>query len=561
MFLSQIQRRSVTVSSICRGIGSGKLRISEEVTHALKNNLPVVALESTIISHGMPFPRNLEVARKVESVVRSNGAIPATIAIINGNPCVGLSDSDLTILADHKSQGLSVMKASRRDIAFAIATKRTAATTVASTMYLAHLAGINVFATGGIGGAHRGSEVTMDISADLVEFHNTPVTVVCAGIKSILDIPKTLEVLETQGIPVVGYGCTQFPAFFTNNSGVKSPLTLNTPKEIANMMMASRGLSLNNGMVVGVPNPNPADSFVIQKAIEDALRSAESNNIHGFEVTPFVLASVEKLTSGKSLDANIALVMNNAKVASEIAKEYCDLSMNAETLPTDRPSLSFVPTEISLAPKNNTTLQSETVSSAQSKLEEAPDVLVFGGAVIDSIGYPLKDVKLVMGAKNKGSMHTSFGGVGRNIAEKIRSESNQIVSVGLISAVGNDLRGKSLIDDCISKGINTDLIIVNSGSVSTASFTAIHDHDGELAVGISDMDIFELISDNHIANQAKKIINQTKLVVIDGNLSPSAFEMLCKICDDARVPVFFDPTSNQKCLLPLITNTIHQVIS
>ena len=232
--------------------------ISEEVKQALAEGKPIVALESTIISHGMPYPRNIEVAIAVEDIIRNHGGIPATCAIIHGIPKVGLSTEDLDILG----HGHTVLKASRRDLGLAIANKAHAATTVAGTMILAHAVDISVFATGGIGGVHRGVESTMDISADLLELGRTPVAVVCAGVKSILDIPRTLEVLETQGVPVIGYQCNEFPAFFTNHSAIPSPIRLDHTLDIAKLIHAQRQLQLTNGLVVGVPNPSPADETI-----------------------------------------------------------------------------------------------------------------------------------------------------------------------------------------------------------------------------------------------------------------------------------------------------------
>jgi pseudouridine-5'-phosphate glycosidase len=249
----------------------------------LHEGRPVVALESTIISHGMPYPRNVEVARAVEAEVRRGGAVPATCAVIHGVPTVGLSDDALELLA---RGGHAVAKASRRDLGAVMAGGGHGATTVAATMILAHRAGIATFATGGIGGVHRGAETSMDISADLLELARTPVTVVCAGVKSILDIEKTLEVLETQGVPVLGYQCTQFPAFFTNDSGVLSPAVVAGAMEVAQIMAAQEALGLGNGMVVGVPNPTPADAAAVAAAIDAALASAASEGIKGARTTP-----------------------------------------------------------------------------------------------------------------------------------------------------------------------------------------------------------------------------------------------------------------------------------
>ena len=298
------------------------LNVSKEVKEALKNNQPVVALESTIISHGMPYPKNVETALAVEKIIRDNGAIPATIAIIGGKLTVGCSEEEIALLG---KQGLSVPKVSRRDIPFVVAQKANGATTVAATMYIASLAGIDVFATGGIGGAHRGSEKTMDISADLDELQQTNVMVVCAGAKSILDIGLTLECLETRGVAVVGYQTEDMPAFYTQKSGYKVDYKLDTPKQIAEAFYCKNAVGLRGGMLVANPIPKQyaMDEQRINTAIAEALAEADQAGISGKKITPFLLDKVQKLTGGDSLESNIELVFNNAKLASNVAKELC----------------------------------------------------------------------------------------------------------------------------------------------------------------------------------------------------------------------------------------------
>ncbi|WP_040305679.1 pseudouridine-5'-phosphate glycosidase [Caloramator australicus] len=296
------------------------LELSKEVEKALKLGKPVVALESTIISHGMPYPENVETALNVERIVRENGATPATIAIINGKLKAGLTPDEIEYLGQ---KGREIVKVSRRDIPFIVAKKMDGATTVASTMIIAALAGIRVFATGGIGGVHREAQETFDISADLQELANTNVAVVCAGAKSILDLGLTLEYLETFGVPVVGYKTDELPAFYTRRSGFKLDYRLDTPEEIAKAIFVKWQLGLKGGVVVANPIPEEyeMDYDVINKAIEDALLEAKEKGIKGKETTPFLLAKVKEITGGKSLDSNIQLVYNNAKLASEIAVE------------------------------------------------------------------------------------------------------------------------------------------------------------------------------------------------------------------------------------------------
>ncbi len=296
------------------------LSINPEVQEALNQGKAVVALESTIISHGMPYPQNVEMAKKTESIIRENGAIPATIAIINGKIQVGLDEEQLELLATAED----VAKVSRRDLAQILATKKIGATTVASTMIGAELAGIKVFVTGGIGGVHRGYEEHMDVSADLDELAQTPVTVVCAGAKAILDLPRTLEYLETKGVPVLGYGTDYLPAFFSSASEYRLNARVDSAEEVASIMKYSYALDFNSGILV--TNPIPKDQEIpgeeINKVIDEAIKQEQAAGVKGKDSTPFLLSKIVELTDGKSLEANLALVYNNAKVGAEIAVEY-----------------------------------------------------------------------------------------------------------------------------------------------------------------------------------------------------------------------------------------------
>jgi pseudouridine-5'-phosphate glycosidase len=300
------------------------IRIHPEVAQALSEGKPVVALESTIISHGMPYPQNLSTAKEVEQVVRNNGAVPATIAILDGVVHVGLDEQALEKLA---KLGQKVHKTSRRDFAAVLAKGANGATTVSGTSYIASLVGISVFATGGIGGVHRGGEVTMDVSADLTELGRTPIAVVCAGAKSLLDIGRTLEYLETQGVAVVGYGTDEFPAFFTPTSGFKASCRMDTPEECAKMIVSSRKLGLGSGMVIAVPIPphHAAEATRVENAIQQAIKESQLRGISGNEVTPFLLARVNELTGGESLKSNICLIKNNAAVAAQIATKLSEI--------------------------------------------------------------------------------------------------------------------------------------------------------------------------------------------------------------------------------------------
>lgn len=300
------------------------LKISAEVKAALDENRPVVALESTIISHGMPYPQNVQTAETVESIIRDSGCVPATIAVIDGVMTVGCSKEEIDLLG---RLGTQVVKVSRRDLPIIVSQKINGATTVAATMYIAALAGIKVFATGGIGGAHRHSDRTMDISADLNELQQTSVMVVCAGAKSILDIGLTLECLETRGVPVIGYKTDDMPAFYTQKSGYKVNYRLDTPQQIAEAFFVQRQIGMTGGMLVANPIPDSynMDYDYITGNIERAVAEADSLGIHGKEVTPYLLDKIQKLTGGSSLEANIQLVYNNARLASNIAKALCQL--------------------------------------------------------------------------------------------------------------------------------------------------------------------------------------------------------------------------------------------
>ena len=300
------------------------LDISPEVSAALAEGKPVVALESTIISHGMPYPQNVKTALEVEQIIRDNGAVPATIAIIGGRLKAGLTPAEIEYFG---KKGPEIAKASRRDLPVLVARGQDGACTVTTTMMIAHMAGIGVFATGGIGGVHRGAETTMDISADLEELGQTPVMVICAGAKSILDLGLTLEYLETKGVPVIGYGTDELPAFYTRTSGFGVDYRLDTPAELAAAFHAQRAMGLKGGMLVTNPIPEEysMDPAVINKAIDQAIAECQAQGVHGKATTPFLLARVKDLTGGDSLGSNIQLVFNNARLAARTAAELVKL--------------------------------------------------------------------------------------------------------------------------------------------------------------------------------------------------------------------------------------------
>ena len=298
------------------------LDIKDEVQKALDTGKPVVALESTIISHGMPYPQNKEVALACEEIIRQNGAVPATICLMDGKIKIGIDENDLEVLATSKD----AMKVSRRDLAYALSKKVVGATTVATTMLCASMAGIKFFVTGGIGGVHRGYEKTMDVSADLEELARTDVLVVCAGAKSILDLPRTLEYLETKGVPIVGYQTDTLPQFFTRDSEYPLRLRMDDPAEIAQMYKVKNDVGLNGGVLIvnPIPEEDSMDKNYIDNLIDKAVKEADQAGVHGKDITPYLLAKIVEESNGESLKANIALVKNNAKLGAKIAKAFFD---------------------------------------------------------------------------------------------------------------------------------------------------------------------------------------------------------------------------------------------
>ncbi|KAF4047099.1 pfkB family carbohydrate kinase [Phytophthora infestans] len=501
---------------------SQRLALSEEVSEALygRAKRPVVALESTIISHGMPFPQNLHMAKHVEEIVRSHGACPATICIADGALKVGLAEQDLMQLAE---LGAGAKKCSTRDIAAAVTDKKVVgATTVSSTMRIAHAAGIKVFVTGGIGGVHRFCEETMDISTDLMELSRTPVAVVCAGVKSILDIPRTLEFLETHSVPVIGYKTDQFPAFFTQDSGEKAHLRRDTPQDIARLIHESDALELPNGHIIAVPNPQPVPSELINEAIELGLKEVADKNIYGQAVTPYLLKRVNEITQGVSLTSNIDLVNNNATVGSQIACALFDLENGYVVDPTAKSGIVYsLPAE-----------KSPTTSPRKR-------VLVVGGLVLDIISSSTSP--LIRGTSNIGTIKQSSGGVGRNIAECLH---RLRLDPLLVSSIGKDASGSILLDNLKKLGMNTSGVQI-SDKLSTAVYSAVLDSTGDMDAAIADMSAFESIESEVISDQA---IDKAKLVIADGNLVPATIGDLFKRSARLGVDACFEPTSVQKAI-------------
>ncbi|XP_046865065.1 pseudouridine-metabolizing bifunctional protein C1861.05-like isoform X1 [Xenia sp. Carnegie-2017] len=506
-----------------------KLTIHSEVLEALHNNKPVVALESTIITHGMPFPQNLKAVKSLNKIIRSKGVVPATVAILNGRIHVGLTESKLENLANI---GLSAVKTSRRDIPAVLSKNLVGATTVSGTMVAAALAGISIFVTGGIGGVHHGADKSFDVSADLTELGRTPVAVVCAGVKSILDIGSTLEYLETCGVTVATVGDTlQFPAFFTSDSGFKAPYNVRTAKEAAMMIDCSLEMEMKCGMVFGVPIPQSHSLMgaKINVTIQTALLEAKKKNIVGKDITPFVLKQIDHLTEGKSVEANIALVQNNALVGSEIAIELCKLRESRRQM-------------------FSRTNEDSNIKSSKYR------PVVIGGSNVDFAAKTSKDI-MFGNVTNSGEIRQSFGGVARNIAECI-ARIGQFQPV-LITCVGADDLGEMLLKHLSDVGVSTFGVQVNKKR-STATYSVVLNSKGEVIIGIGDMDIHKSITTSLIDNFEETIRN-APVVIIDGNLEENVIKHCIEICSQHSTPVVFEPTCVMKAAKPFKDDSWQQL--
>ncbi|XP_071350447.1 uncharacterized protein [Trachinotus anak] len=489
-------------------------RIHPSVSRALAENKPVVALESTIITHGMPYPHNLSTAKEVESIVRAEGATPATVGVIEGKVHVGLSSEEL----DHLARCKSSLKVSRRDLPFVISKGLSGGTTVSATMIAAHQAGIPVFVTGGIGGVHRDGENSLDISADLTELGRTPIAVVSAGVKSILDIGRTLEFLETHGVCVATYGKSKnFPAFFSPKSGFTSPCQVSNPAEAAKLIASTLSLGLQSGVLLAVPIPeeHAAAGQQIEEAIQAAVAEARAEGITGRDVTPFILQKVNDLTKGKSLQANIALIHNNAKVGSQIA---CALSKEM----------------------NERKLRSTNHHSSES------DIVVIGGINVDFIAKP-KTKTIQFGQTNAGSVCQSFGGVGRNIADSLSRLGQRLL---FISAIGADSHSVAVLNYC--KHMNTSGV-ARLQDQSTATYCVVVTESGELSLGLGDMDIHQQITEQYVSRFEKQL-SSASLVCLDGNIPVSTINYVCRVAKKYNINVWYEPTDIEKAHKPFLSD-------
>ncbi|WWC68845.1 uncharacterized protein I206_102781 [Kwoniella pini CBS 10737] len=590
-------RNQRNIYNLTRGkqVWGNRLILSEEVQHALETLKPIVALESAIITHGMPYPANLSTATSLESIIRSKGAIPATVALINGKIHVGLTESELLQLSDTDSKiSKSAVKVSKRDLGPAISLKRSGGTTVAGTMYIAESLGIKVFVTGGIGGVHRGAENSMDISADLLELGRTPMAVFCAGAKSILDIPRTLEVLETQGVCVASYGEQQdFPAFYTPSSGCQSPWRVGDADAAARLIYTQLTLPTKLATLIGVPIPSEhaQSGAEVQKSVEQAVRESVQQGIdkRGKEVTPWLLKRVGELTGGKALGLNVNLIENNARIGAEVAVKLSELyrlegesgekgnalnylyspptSHIARECTKDSLPIASIPTRSNLTP-------------TKSNILLPPEVLVFGSAAIDLTST--SPLPLVPRTTTPGTVFVSPGGVGRNIAEAAQNLlppfSVQLVSSFGINSTSNpnyhssqkgkllpsevqgggeepDAFGKLLMLELAAAGLRTDGLIGKDGR-STAVCSLTLEENGDLVAGVADMGIVETIK----SSKVEEIIQSRlpRLVVLDCNITEEVIRTILTVCQALNIPTMCDPTSLPK--VPRLSSTLKSLL-
>ncbi|KAM9816166.1 uncharacterized protein zgc:136858 [Syngnathus typhle] len=492
-------------------------RLHPSVSQALAEKRPVVALESTIITHGMPYPHNLSTAREVEAIVRDQDATPATVGVIEGKVHVGLSMEELDFLAHCAGS----VKVSRRDLPYVVSQGLTGGTTVSATMIAAQRAGIPVFVTGGIGGVHRDGENSLDISADLTELGRTPIAVVSAGVKSILDIGRTLEFLETQGVCVATYGTSKdFPAFFSRLSGFTSPYQVSDPDKAAQLIESALSLGVHSGVLIAVPIPqeHSATGQRIDRAIQTAVAEASSQGIAGKHVTPYILRRVNELTLGKSLQSNIALIHNNAKVGSQIA---CALSKRMKE------------------GKSSDALHHPAKQSQSS-------IVVIGGMNVDFIAKG-KTKTLQFGQTNPGSVCQSYGGVGRNIADCLSRLGHRPT---FISATGSDSNADAVFNYC--KHMDTSGVMRLEGQ-STATYCAVITENGELSLGLGDMDVHQQITEQYVSQFETQLLSST-LVCLDGNIPASTIKYVCSVAKRHNINVWYEPTNSEKACKPFLSD-------
>nr|XP_057942316.1 uncharacterized protein zgc:136858 [Doryrhamphus excisus] len=492
--------------------GDPLFRVHPLVAQALAEERPVVALESTIITHGMPYPHNVRTAKEVEAIVWAEGATPATVGVIEGKVHVGLCSEELDFLAGCSGS----IKVSRRDLPYVTSRGLSGGTTVSATMIAAHRAGIAVFVTGGIGGVHRDGQNSLDISADLTELGRTPIAVVSAGVKSILDIGRTLEVLETQGVCVASYGPSKdFPAFFSPSSGFMSPHQVCDADQAAQLIESLLLLGVNSGVLIAVPLPpqHAAAGQQMERAVQAAVADCSARSITGGDVTPYILQRVNDLTEGKSLQANMALISNNAKVGSQIA---CALAK--------------------LGKKRKPGSASQSHSG----------IVVIGGMNVDFIAKG-KRKALEFGRTNPGSICQSYGGVGRNIADCLSRLGQQPL---FISATGADSHADAFLRHC--KHMNTSAVTRMEGE-STATYCAVITESGELSLGLGDMDVHQKITEQYVSQFERQLVSSI-LVCLDGNIPISTIRYVCSLAKQHNINVWYEPTDSEKAGKPFLSD-------
>ncbi|GAA5949680.1 hypothetical protein JCM3765_002752 [Sporobolomyces pararoseus] len=532
--------------------------LSPEVKQAQAEGRPIVALESTLITHGLPPPHSASLPNECEAILRSQGVTPATIAILDGKIKVGLTPADLDLLAEKgwsARQGDQTVKdrlwkVGRRELAAALVKKVDGGTTVSATMAVAHLAGIKIFSTGGIGGVHRGAETSFDISSDLISLSDTPVTVVCAGSKSILDIGLTLEYLEAHAVPVAGYKTNDWPAFYHPKSGFKSPMRLDSALEVARTIRMTDKLELPSSLLLG--NPIPEAYHAVGEELQEAVLVAVAESVEngmskrGKEVTPWLLQRVAELTKGKSLDSNKELIRNNVRVGGLVAIEYAKLLKEESSTSS---ASSFMPSPLhnstsTLCPPSSTTVTPRPTASSR-----RASLAVVGSLAVDITMHPFSTSPLQTTAP--GSVSLTLGGVAGNVARAAHSILNDDQTL-LIAPIGQDLLGSVAERGLTDKGMRIDgLIRANEGvrqaeGAGTATCGYLVDEKGELIGGVADMAIAREIKGEKIVEKLKEA--EPKVVAFDGNISPESMAKLLVHCEQAGIPTFFEPTSNANSL-------------
>ncbi|KAF9015113.1 indigoidine synthase A-like protein [Cyathus striatus] len=527
--------------------------VHPEVQHALATNKPLVALETAIVTHGMPYPTNLELTLELENIIRSAGAIPATVGFIAGRAKIGLEKSELERLADKQ---LKPSKVSRRDIGAVISSKADGGTTCSTTLILAELAGIKVFSTGGLGGVHRGGENTMDVSADLHELSRCSVGLVSSGVKSILDIGKTLEYLETLGVPVISYGTSkEFPAFFSRHSGFEAPWNINNPVAAAEILYSQWQLGMQNGALIAVPIPEQYEAHgeSIQRCIDQAIAESEANGVsrRGKEATPWLLSRINELSKGESLAANIALIKNTALVGAQISVQYNTLANlnKSDIAPTSDSS------DLHMPPLSTSNISSYT----KQPYPTFADVVIVGSGAVDITAQAKPDTNpaLAQHSTAPGTVSLSLGGVSRNVAEachRIMTSHFPSLSSVLVAPIGDDPFGHLFTAETAKIGMRTDGFIISSGKTGVCNM--VLDGDGSLIGGVADMEIASSFAPDMIIPEIKK--NRPRIVALDGNLSPGTIASIFQYCSQNNIQTFFEPTSIIKStsVLPAIAMLI-----